>query len=448
MEFILSGGTKKSSSLRKIFPKSQKGGGRHFVATLSLRGRRGLCKNKVMEVDHRSTPSPTPGTPAPEIIFTNWREMLNQLNLGRGSRYTYAQAIERYLDYCLGNGLQVRVESARGFVEDALRRGLTPDGATWKAALNWFFREGRKRSAPQPEGVPSLGQADTGKTPWESRLIERLRLQHYSWRTERTYREWAWRLAHFVGARGLESATDEDIKGFLSDLAVRWRVSVATQKQALNALVFLFRTALGREPGDLTGFALSRRGRRLPAVLTRQECAKLFAALSGTARLMAELMYGSGLRLTELLRLRVKDVDLDRLRVTVRAGKGDKDRMTVLPEKLVDRLRAHRDRVRGLYDEDRAAGLAGVWLPEALERKYPGAGTSWEWHWLFPSRQAMHDPHSGLERRHHVLDATFQHAIREAARAARLNKRVTPHVLRQNAECRKMPSEASKSAKT
>lgn len=231
-------------------------------------------------------------------------------------------------------------------------------------------------------------------------------------------------------ARGLEAATEEDIKGFLSDLAVRGRVLVATQKQALNALVFLFRESLGREPGDLTGYELSRRGRRLPTVLTRQECGKLFEALPCTARLMAELMYGSGLRLTELLRLRVKDVDPDRLRVTVRAGKGDKDRMTVLPEKLVEPLRAHRDRVRGLYETDRAAGLAGVWLPEALERKYPGAGTAWEWQWLFPSRQVMRDPHSGLRRRHHVLDATFQHAIRGGARAARLNKRVTPHVLR------------------
>jgi integron integrase len=364
------------------------------------------------------------------MIFTNWREMLHRLNLGRTTRQAYAQVIERYLDYCLGNSLQVRVESARGFVDDALRRGLTPDGETWKAALNWFFREGHKRTAPQPEGVPSLGQADTGKTPWESRLIERLRLKHYSWRTERTYREWAWRLAHFVGARGLESATDEDLKRFLSDLAVRWRVSTATQKQALNALVFLFREALGHPPGDLAGFQPSRRGRRLPDVLTGHECAQLFDALSGTARLMAELMYGSGLRLTELLRLRIKDVDLERRRLTVRAGKGDKDRMTVLPESLVDQLQAHRERVRELYEQDRAAGLAGVWLPEALERKYPGVGTSWEWHWLFPSRQVMRDPHSGLSRRHHVLDATFQHAIRQAARRARLNKRVTPHVLR------------------
>jgi integron integrase len=261
-------------------------------------------------------------------------------------------------------------------------------------------------------------------------MIERLRLGHYSWRTEQTYREWAWRLNHFMRDEGLEGATGEDLKAFLTDLAVRGRVSVSTQKQALNALVFAFREALGRDAGDLTGFTPARRGRRLPVVLTRQECQRLFDALEGTSRLMAELMYGSGLRLTELLRLRIKDIDLDRRQLTVRSGKGDKDRMTVLPESLVERLRSHRDRVRELYQADRAERLAGVWMPEALERKYPGAGTSWQWHWFFPSRQIMRDPRSGLTRRHHVLDATFQLAVRQAAQKAGLHKRITPHTLR------------------
>ena len=195
-------------------------------------------------------------------------------------------------------------------------------------------------------------------------------------------------------------------------------------------LIFLFREALGREAGDLAGFQLSRRGPRVPTVLSRKECQRLFEAMAGTPRLMAELMYGSGLRVMELLRLRVKDVDLARLQVIVRAGKGDKDRVTMLAESLVERLGAHRDRLRGLYEQDRAAGLAGVWLPEALERKYPGAGTSWEWYWFFPSRQVSLDPHAGVNRRHHLLDGAFQLAIREAARRAGLNKRVTPHTLR------------------
>lgn len=149
--------------------------------------------------------------------------------------------------------------------------------------------------------------------------------------------------------------------------------------------------------------------------------------MEGTARLMAELMYGSGLRVMELLRLRVKDVDLTRFQVIVRAGKGDKDRVTVFPEVLVERLRPHRDRLRSLHEEDRAGALAGVWLPEALARKYPGAGVSWEWFWFFPSRQTSLDPHAGVERRHHLLEGAFQLAVREAARKARLNKRVTPH---------------------
>ena len=132
----------------------------------------------------------------------------------------------------------------------------------------------------------------------------------------------------------------------------------------------------------------------------------------------------------ELLRLRVKDLDLSRLQLIVRAGKGDKDRVTMLPESLVERLQAHRDRLRALHEQDRAANLAGVWLPEALERKYPGAGVSWEWFWFFPSRQLSLDPHAGVQRRHHLLEGAFQLVIRAAARRAGLHKRVTPHTLR------------------
>lgn len=366
----------------------------------------------------------------PVVIFPNWREVLNRAALVPKVQAGYALAIDGYLRYCRLNGLSVTSASARAYMADVERRGLARNPTLWKDGLNWFFQEGRKESGLQPPGVPSLGRADTGSTDWERRLIERLRLNHYSWRTEQSYRDWTWRLHQFIGGKGVEEATGEHIKNFLSNLAVKGRVSVATQKQALNALVFLFREGLSRDPGDLTGYELSRRGPRVPTVLTRQECQRLFAKLEGTAQLMAELMYGGGLRLTELLRLRIKDLDLDRQQMFVRSGKGDKDRVTMVPEKLVERLRAHRDRVRSLHEQDRATGLAGVWLPEALERKYPGAGISWEWFWFFPSRQIMRDPHSGLQRRHHVLDATFQHAVREAVKAARLDKRATPHTLR------------------
>ena len=221
------------------------------------------------------------------------------------------------------------------------------------------------------------------------------------------------------------------MRDFLSELATRQRVAVATQRQALNAVVFLVREALGRPLEDFGDFTRARAVKRVPVVLSREECQRLLGALEGTTRLMAELMYGSGVRLMELLRLRVKDVDMERRQLMVRAGKGGKDRVTVLPEALVERLVAHRERLRRLHAQDRQADVPGVWLPEGLERKYPQAGKAWEWQWFFPSRQQMKDPRTGLLRRHHVLDATFQNAIRQAARRARLDKRVTPHVLRQ-----------------
>jgi integron integrase len=186
---------------------------------------------------------------------------------------------------------------------------------------------------------------------------------------------------------------------------------------------------LGRDLGELK-FQRAEKPRRLPAVLTRPECAQLFEKFEGTTRLMAELMYGSGLRLMELLRLRVHHLDLERRQLRVIGGKGDKDRVTVLPERLAPALEAHVSRLRVLFDEDRAAKLPGVWLPEGLARKYRGAGERWEWQWVFPSRETSVDPGTGIRRRHHTSDGAFQTAIRNAARAAGIDKRVTPHVLR------------------
>ena len=297
--------------------------------------------------------------------------------------------------------------------------------------------------------VPTLGKADLGVEVWERRLVERIREKHLAWTSEKTYRHWARRLVAFSQnsggksqetegnttsqnkrARKPEEITGEDLGRFLSHLAVKERCSGATQRQALNAGVFFIREALGRDPGQLEAFDRPARRRNVPSVLSREECTRLFEQLEGTTRLMAELMYGAGLRLTELLRLRVKDVDLERLQLTVRAGKGNKDRLTMVPRSLGGRLREQRERLRVLHEKDRAAGLPGVELPEALERKWPRAGEKFEWFWFFPSRNLMRDPRSAIIRRHHVLDDRFQKAIREAAARAKLDKRVTPHTLR------------------
>ena len=301
--------------------------------------------------------------------------------------------------------------------------------------------------------VPSKGKVDLGGPPWERKLMACIRARHLAWTTEQTYRYWARRWVAFVAnAKGMggsisniqcpisnvqgaaawtpEELTGEDLKAFLSQLAVKERVSAATQRQALNAGVFLLREVYRRSPGDFGDFVRAPRHRNVPSVLSREECVRLFEPLEGTTRLMAELMYGAGLRLSELLRLRVKDVDLERLQLSVRAGKGNKDRLTMVPRSLAPRLREHRDRLLAIYQADREAKLPGVALPEALERKWPTAGEKFEWFWFFPSSILMTDPRSGIVRRHHVQDVTFQKAIREAAVRAKLYKRVTPHTLR------------------
>jgi len=368
----------------------------------------------------------------PSGFFPDWTSKLHaDDSLTPGLRAIYRLVLERFLHFCQQRKAAPCVPLAREYVELArLERAPSPAQLQeWKDGLNWFFRQGRV-SAAALKDVPPLARSDLGRDEWEQRLVKGLRLRHFSWRTEQTYRGWLWRFVRFLGSRPMGSAGGAEVRAFLSKLAVEERVAVATQRQALNALVFYFRIVEGKELGDFSDFTLARRRVRVPVVLNRAECERLFDWMEGTPRLMAELMFGSGLRLTELLRLRVKDVDLERGQLIVRAGKGDQDRVTVLPEKLQEKLRAHRERLRRLHGEDREKSLPGVWLPEGLERKNPKAGEQWEWQWFWPSRETMKDPRSGLRRRQHLLDVTFQHFVRQAARKAKLDKKVTPHVLR------------------
>lgn len=280
-----------------------------------------------------------------------------------------------------------------------------------------------------PRSMAPRPALDFGGSSWESALIRTARVRGLLWRTEEAYRSWGRRFAGFLGVRSPEEATGADVEAFLEEMAVKTRASAAGQRQALNALVFLLRESLGVEIGELK----FRRGgprKHPPMVLSRDECRRLFAQLEGTPRLMAELAYGSGLRLMELLRLRVHHLDLERGQLKVFGGKGDKDRLTVLPVALVPALEAHLDRLKQLWLRDREAGLPGVWLPESVARKYSRSGERWEWQWMFPSRETSVDPVSGVRRRHHAVDTTFQRVIRAAAGAAGLNKRVTPHTLR------------------
>ncbi|MDO9027925.1 MAG: integron integrase [Candidatus Roizmanbacteria bacterium] len=263
-----------------------------------------------------------------------------------------------------------------------------------------------------------------------SRLI---RLKHYSYSTERTYLQWVERFLRYVkeaGRKRIDDLTTEDIRDFLSHLALKQRVSSSTQNQAFNSLLFLFRNVLNKETGNLDTTVRAKRGPKLPVVLSVDEVKALFQHLSGQGLLFGHLLYGAGLRLMELARLRVKDIDFDMNTIYVRSGKGDKDRSTVLPQSVKERLREHLKRVKALHEQDIAAGHGTVYLPDALDRKYPQAAKEWAWQYAFPSSTLSVDPLSGIVRRHHISDTTIQTAIKNAVRRAGIAKHASVHTLR------------------
>ena len=263
-------------------------------------------------------------------------------------------------------------------------------------------------------------------------LRARIRTRHYSYRTEASYADWVRRFLDYLerqhGPR--PQVTAAGVRDFLTHLAVHRHVSASTQNQAQCALLFLARDVLALEVDGLSQATRAKRGERLPVVLSVPDTAALLEALRGTSRLMASLIYGGGLRVSECCQLRIKDLDFDSGLIFVRSGKGDKDRSTLLPEAGRDTLRAHLRDVEAVHDIDRKAGLAGVSLPDALERKYPNAGRELAWFWVFPSRTLSTDPRAGIVRRHHLHESVIQKAVKEAAVIARIHKPVSVHTLR------------------
>jgi integron integrase len=260
---------------------------------------------------------------------------------------------------------------------------------------------------------------------------DRLRSLHYSYRTELTYVHWIKRFILFHGKRHPRMMGSPEVEAFLSHLAVEGKVAASTQNLALSALLFLYKDVLDVDLPWLKDVTRAKRPQRLPTVLTRAEADTLLKALKpGLPSLVVRLLYGTGMRLMEGVRLRVKDVDFDAHQIVVRDGKGAKDRVTVLPQGLIDPLRAQLAVRRSVYDVDLAKNAAGVWLPDALDRKYPGASSQWAWQYVFAADSFSPDPRSGVIRRHHIGEQLVQRAVKRAAHAARIAKPVSPHTLR------------------
>ena len=263
-----------------------------------------------------------------------------------------------------------------------------------------------------------------------ARAIAAVRMRHYSRRTEKAYLGWIRRYLSFHRGRDAVAMGGAEVQSFLSRLAVDGKVSASTQNQAFSALLFLYRDVLGVGLQGLENTERAKRPERLPVVLSESEVRAILRHLKGRMLTMAYLMYGSGLRLLECARLRVKDIDFDRCEITVRSGKGDKDRVTVLPARVADRLRSHLAKVRRVHEADLADGAGTVLMPEALARKFPNASREWAWQWVFPAARLYADVDTGERRRHHVHETVLQRAFKEAVRASGITKPATCHTLR------------------
>lgn len=287
--------------------------------------------------------------------------------------------------------------------------------------------DGASGASSAPGAQPAL---PTTRPRLLDELRTQLRVRNYAYRTEQVYVDWVRRFILFHGKRHPREMGAAEVAGFLSHLAVQRGVSASTQNQAKSAILFLYEHVLGIDLPWLTEVVSAKVSRRLPVVLTSREVRSLLQALDGTMWLVASLLYGTGMRVLEALRLRVKDVEFERREIVVREGKGAKDRMTVLPENLIQPLRAQLEAARLLHQRDLAAGLGAVQLPFALAAKYPRADRSWGWQFVFPAPRLSTDPRSGERRRHHVLPQSVQRAVSEAARRAGIDKPCSPHVLR------------------
>jgi len=305
-----------------------------------------------------------------------------------------------------------------------------------RLAILFLYRQILNRPLDLPDAAPVV-VASAARQPAADPLAtlfdqvrEALRVKHYAYSTEQSYLNWIKRFIRYHNQRHPRDLGGAEVAAFLTHLAVDGQVAASTQNQALAALLFLYREVLRQEIVYPIDSVRAKESQHLPAVLTKDETRRVIAQLSGIHQLIAKLLYGSGLRLLEALRLRVKDIDFERRAIIVRDTKGDEDRVTMLPDSVVAPLKEHLQRVKRLHEQDLAKGLGSVYLPDALERKFPNASREWLWQYVFPSDQLSQDPRSGAIRRHHLDESGLQRAVRQAALAVGLTKRVTCHTFR------------------
>lgn len=300
-----------------------------------------------------------------------------------------------------------------------------------KLYLDVYLSEvnGERRPLKDEPHVAVRLELDKGAEEAAGKMRELLRMRHYAYTSEKTYMGWVGRYYEYVARQGLDWKATASVRSFLSHLALSKKVASSTQNQAFSSLLFLFQEALNMEMPEVDAVR-ARKARRLPVVLSQDEVRRLLEKTSGTQGLMLRLSYGGGLRVSEAIRLRVKDLDFENHLLFVRSGKGNKDRTTLLPELLTDRLKEHLVKVKALHERDLKKGFGEVFLPGALDKKYPNAPREFKWQYVFPAQSLSVDPRSGKTRRHHVSEKVMQTALANATKAAEIHKHVTVHTLR------------------
>jgi integron integrase len=372
----------------------------------------------------------------PETILPEFQKFLLDNRLAPENRIRYlAYWVSRFLSFFNKSDNRDVNQVVFEFI-DNLR--------THKSIADWQIRQAeealllyldRFRGGEALKGVVDPDQAGSDSASILDSMRRLIRTKHYSYSTERTYLDWARRFFAYLEKKTgkldiVAALADDHVRGFLSSLALQERVAASTQNQAFNALLFLTREVLKRDLGDLKGTLRAKRGTRLPVVLSVEEVRGFLGHLTGRNLLIGQILYGSGLRLMECARLRVQDVDFESNLIFVRGGKGDNDRTTILPTATKEELRAHLASIKELHEKDLAAGYGEVYLPDALDKKYPEAGKTWGWQYVFPAERLSLDPRSGKVRRHHVSDTAIQSAFRIAFGKAGIVKHATVHTLR------------------
>jgi integron integrase len=377
-----------------------------------------------------------------DALLAEYETTLNKLRIPEKKSKFYLHWVKRFAAFL--NGVPVRQAShdmIGAFLTDLRRDGRSEEWQVDQArhALELLYKEclkirPRASGAPLPEQFKDFVADPARLRQLHGDLISRvqseIRVRHYSIRTEEVYVMWIKRFLSFHGLKDPAELDARHIRKYLDFLAGERNVSASTQNQALNAIVFLYTQVMKKDPGDFNDFARAKKPVRVPTVMTKGEVGRLLDRLDGAYFVMAGLLWGSGLRLMECVRLRIQDVDFETRQITIRDGKGAKDRVTMLPERFTGPLRQQIEYARKLYNADKALKTAGVYVWPAIQRKYPNAAKEWIWQYIFPSARLSVDPRSRTVRRHHLAPEVLQRRIKEAALKAGITKRVSCHTLR------------------